>query len=218
MTSIRHKVSTSSTARDRSTAASAASAASEDAYLDAAREAILAVGWSRTTLTDIARRAGVSRMTLYRRWPDTQTLLADLMTREWGSVVALAAERAASRSTARERITSGVVATVQALRGNELVRRIVDVDPEVLLPYLLDRRGRSQQYVADATAALVEEGQRDGSVRTGDPTTLARALVLAAHGFVLSAHTMVDESAGRDADVSHLDAELTHLVDSFLAP
>ena len=59
----------------------------DDGYLDAAREAILAVGWSRTTLTDIARRAGVSRMTLYRRWPDTQTLLADLMTREWGVVV-----------------------------------------------------------------------------------------------------------------------------------
>src|ERR1700709_2921684 len=87
---------------------------SEDASLDAAREAILAVGWSRTTLTDIARRAGVSRMTLYRRWPDTQTLLADLMTREWGSVVALAAERAASRSTARERLTSGGAAPAQA--------------------------------------------------------------------------------------------------------
>ena len=68
----------------------------DDAYLDAAREAILAVGWSRTTLTDIARRAGVSRMTLYRRWPDTQTLLADLMTREWGHVVeAASVEKAA---------------------------------------------------------------------------------------------------------------------------
>ena len=114
-----------------------------------------------------------------------------------------------------------MVATVRALRENDLVRRIVDVDPEVLLPYLLDRRGRSQQYVADATAALVEEGQRDGSVRAGDPTTLARALVLAAHGFVLSAHTMVDDPArgphaGRDVDVSHLDAELAHLVDRFL--
>jgi AcrR family transcriptional regulator len=217
MTSIRHKTAPSSAGRSSSTALG------DDAYLDAAREAILAVGWSRTTLTDIARRAGVSRMTLYRRWPDTQTLLADLMTREWGLVVALATERAAGGQDARRRITSGVVATVRALRENELVRRIVDVDPEVLLPYLLDRRGRSQQYVADATAALVEEGQRDGSVRAGDPTTLARALVLAAHGFVLSAHTMVDEPArgphaGRDADVSHLDAELAHLVDRFLAP
>jgi AcrR family transcriptional regulator len=219
MTSIRHKPSTSSGTRDGSTARDGSSASGDDTYLDAAREAILAVGWSRTTLTDIARRAGVSRMTLYRRWPDTQTLLADLMTREWGSVVALAAEQAQSSPDARARITSGVVATVGALRENELVRRIVDVDPEVLLPYLLDRRGRSQQYVADATAALIEEGHGDGSVRAGDPTTLARALLLATHGFVLSAHTMVDDARnGRDADVSHLDAELAHLVDRFLAP
>ena len=49
----------------------------DHALLDAARATILAVGWRRTTLTDVARRAGVSRMTLYRRWPDMQTLLAD---------------------------------------------------------------------------------------------------------------------------------------------
>src|SRR4051794_5394238 len=108
----------------------------DDAYLDAARAAILAVGWSRTTLTDIARRAGVSRMTLYRRWPDTQTLLADLMTREWQAVVTAAAARPGTAGTVRERLTTGIVATVQALRADELVRRIVDVDPEVLLPYL----------------------------------------------------------------------------------
>jgi AcrR family transcriptional regulator len=204
MTSIRHKVETQRHP--------------DDAYLDAARAAILAVGWSRTTLTDIARRAGVSRMTLYRRWPDTQTLLADLMTREWAGVVDAAAEAARGRGTARDRITAVVVATVQALRANDLVRRIVDVDPEVLLPYLLDRRGRSQEHVADATAALVAEGQREGSIRPGDPTTIARALLLASHGFVLSAHTMVDGDTGRDADVTHLDAELGLLVERYLAP
>ena len=57
----------------------APSTSADDGYLEAARDAILAVGWSRTTLTDIARLAGVSRMTLYRRWPDTQALVADLM-------------------------------------------------------------------------------------------------------------------------------------------
>src|ERR1700712_5401419 len=171
MTSPRHNPSVLSQppAADPATSSSA-----DDGYLDAARDAILAVGGSRTTLTAIARRAGVSRMTLYRRWPDTQTLLADLMTREWGRVAGPAIDQ--DEADTLDRIVHGIVATVQALRGNALLRRIVDVDPEVLLPYLLDRRGRSQQYVADATAALVEEGQRDGSVRTGDPTTLAPAL------------------------------------------
>jgi AcrR family transcriptional regulator len=76
----------------------------DDRYLDAAREAILAVGWSRTTLTDIARRAGVSRMTLYRRWPDTRTLLADLMTREWSRTVAAAAGATGPAASSRDKI------------------------------------------------------------------------------------------------------------------
>jgi AcrR family transcriptional regulator len=209
MTSLRHNPAESELRQaDRPTSA-------DDAYLDAAREAILAVGWSRTTLTDIARRAGVSRMTLYRRWPDTQTLLADLMTREWGQVVSAAVD--GDGGTALDRIARGVVATVRALRDNALLRRIVDVDPEVLLPYLLDRRGRSQEHVAESLAALIAHGQRAKSIRRGDPVVLARSLVLACHGFTLSAHTMTDD-ASRDADVSHLDAELEQLVRRYLQP
>jgi AcrR family transcriptional regulator len=189
----------------------------DDAYLDAAREAILAVGWSRTTLTDIARRAGVSRMTLYRRWPDTQTLLADLMTREWGYVVTAAGVGSREDADALDRIADGIVATVQSLRANALLRRIVDVDPEVLLPYLLDRRGRSQEMVADALAALIAQGQKEKTIRRGDPVVLARSLVLACHGFTLSAHTMSDD-VSRDADVSHLDTELAQLVRRYLQP
>ena len=139
-------------------------------------------------------------MTLYRRWPDTQTLLADLMTREWGVVVEQAVSAEAQPTAdpgSLARISRGIVATVQALRENALLRRIIDVDPEVLLPYLLDRRGRSQEMVADGLAALVAEGQRDGTVRAGDPVLLARSLVLAAHGFTLSAHTMVDAGGDR---------------------
>jgi AcrR family transcriptional regulator len=195
-----------------------ATATTDEGYLDAAREAILVVGWSRTTLTDIARRAGVSRMTLYRRWPDTQTLLADLMTREWVRVMGDAAGFASTGDPLR-RITDGVVATVRALRANELLRRIIDVDPELLLPYLLDRRGRSQDLLAAATAEVIREGQQTGAIRAGDADVLARSLLLACHGFALSAHTMTEgPSPSRDADVSAFDAELAHLVERFLQP
>src|SRR5690349_23100011 len=85
----------------------------EDLALDAARESILAVGWSKTTLTDIARRAGLSRMTLYRRWPEMSALLADLMTREWASLVDLDVRSAHHR----ERLAEGIVGTVRALRA-----------------------------------------------------------------------------------------------------
>src|SRR3954466_3867738 len=82
MTSLRHKADSA-----RPLADPARQADSADLALDAARDCILAVGWSRTTLTEVARRAGVSRMTIYRRWPDMRALLGDLMTREWSGLV-----------------------------------------------------------------------------------------------------------------------------------
>jgi hypothetical protein len=59
----------------------------DDGVLDAARTCVMAVGVRRTTFSDVARRAGVSRMTLYRRFPDLETLLSALMTREFGRLV-----------------------------------------------------------------------------------------------------------------------------------
>ena len=53
--------------------------------------------------------------------------------------------------------------TVTALRDNELFHKIVKVDPELLLPYLLERRGRTQDGLLDVLEAGIAEGQRDGS-------------------------------------------------------
>ena len=177
----------------------------EDRYLDAARASILAVGWRRTTLTDVAKRAGVSRMTIYRRWPDMQTLLADLLVREWSAVVEPALGSGAS-------LADRVVATISALRQEALFRRIVEVDPEVLLPYLLDRRGRNQDRVLELLTGAVAAGQRDGAVRPGDPGRMAAALVLALQGFLLSTPTMPELS------VEELDEELGALVERYLQP
>ncbi len=47
----------------------------EEKILDAARECVLEVGVTATSLTAVAKRAGVSRMTLYRRWPDARSLV-----------------------------------------------------------------------------------------------------------------------------------------------
>ena len=182
-----------------------------DAYLDAARACILDVGWRRTTLTEVARRAGVSRMTIYRTWADMPTLLGDLMTREWAGVVD--AQVASDRGKpVIERITNGIVGTVRALRDNELFVRIVEVDPELILPYLFARRGRSQELILAVTIEAIEEGQASGEIRKDTAVGIARALLLAAQGFVLSAHTMVDG----DVSLDQLDAELELLVSRML--
>lgn len=190
---------------------------SRDAYLDAARACILDVGWRRTTLTEVARRAGVSRMTIYRTWSDMQELLGDLMTREWGELVASTQPTLGyddETGPTPGQIADGVLRAVAVLRDNELFVRIVELDPELILPYLLARRGRSQELILGLLAAVIEAGQATGTVRDGNPVALARAVVLAAHGFVLSAHTMTDDTVA----LGDLDEELRLLVTRTLTP
>jgi len=183
-------------------------------YLDAARASLLEVGWRRTTLTDIARRAGVSRMTIYRVWPDMSALLGDLMTREWLELAAETAHRVEPSASAAERVARTVVQMVAAVRENDVFRRILDVDPEVLLPYLLQRRGRSQEAVLVTVTDEVRGGQEAGEIRAGDPVVLARSLLLAAHGLALSASTMTGDGVSLD----DLDSEFTALLVRGLRP
>src|SRR5579875_2759583 len=90
----------------------------------AVRDAVLAVGVRRTTLTDVARRAGVSRMTLYRLVPDVETLLLELLTRELSAVLTGAEARAARRRTARSRLVAVLVDVAGRLPTDPLFRRI----------------------------------------------------------------------------------------------
>ncbi|MER6408190.1 TetR/AcrR family transcriptional regulator [Streptomyces viridosporus] len=53
------------------------SAAADAAILAATREALVELGWSRLTLSDVAIRAGVAKTTLYRRWAGKNELVVD---------------------------------------------------------------------------------------------------------------------------------------------
>jgi AcrR family transcriptional regulator len=53
------------------------SAAADAAILEATREALVELGWSKLTLGDVATRAGVAKTTLYRRWAGKNELVVD---------------------------------------------------------------------------------------------------------------------------------------------
>ncbi|MFF8410122.1 TetR/AcrR family transcriptional regulator [Streptomyces omiyaensis] len=191
--------------------------ADADPVLDAARDCVLAVGVRRTTLTDVARRAGVSRMTLYRRWPDVRSLVGDLMTREWIGVAADAMPPSDDDRPERERIVEGLVAGAAAFRAHPLFHKIVDVDPELLLPYVLDRRGASQDALLGLLHTALEDGQEDGSVRRVRVDLQARSLLLVVQSFTLSLRTMTDETDPELSETAFL-GELRTLLERTLTP
>jgi AcrR family transcriptional regulator len=159
----------------------------DSALLDAARTAIMAVGVRRTTLTDVARRAGVSRMTVYRRFPDVAALVQSLMTREFLALIDDSHPEAGSAPTSRERFAAGVAEGAYRLSEHELFQRILDVDPDLMLPYALDRYGAFQKAVLATFTEQLSDGMADGSIRTTDPALLAATTELMFRGFVFAA-------------------------------
>src|SRR5947209_9128018 len=182
------------------------------AVLDATRASVLAVGVRRTTLTDVSRRAGVSRMTLYRLVPDVSTLILEVMSREFAALIAAAEATARRRRTARARIAATTTALVPLMHEEPLFQRVLDVDPELLLPYLTDRFGTTQRIAVAHVRRMLADGQQDGSVRRGDLDAMATALVLIVTPFVVSVRLL------HEVGSSEVLTELEQLIDGALKP
>ncbi|MFF2552270.1 TetR/AcrR family transcriptional regulator [Nocardia sp. NPDC058058] len=186
------------------------SSAVDRAILDAARACVAEFGVRRTTLTEVARRAGVSRPTVYRRWADTGSLVADLLVRELREIIA---EAIPEGGTARERLVGAIVGGGSMMRRNPLFAKIFRTDADVMLTYVFERLGRNQRALIGLFAETIREGQRDGSIRDGEPEQLAAMLLLLAQSAVQSAGTVTDF-----LDSDQLDTELGRAITGYLAP
>jgi AcrR family transcriptional regulator len=186
---------------------------SDAALLDAARACVAERGIARTTVADVARRAGASRMTVYRAFPDASTLWSSLLTREVGMIVAEAEAAAAALPTARERLIAVTAAAVTALRNDAVFRRVIELDGDRLLPYLTTRRGHAQELALAAVRRHLAAGRKDGSIREVRGDAVARLLELVVRSLVVASPGLVD-----DAATPGIDAELRVMLDAWLRP
>lgn len=188
----------------------------EDLILDAARACVETFGVRRTTLTDVARRAGVSRPTVYRRWPDITALVADLLTRELRKLLLheeVAAEKDLSEGKTRARLVRHAAGVARGLLAHPLYTRVVDTEPELMATYTFHRLGTSHRAALDIVEAVVAEGQEDGSIRAGAPEALARVVLVTVQGTVTSRRLYADVF-----DEEELVGELARLLDGYLTP
>ncbi|MFZ2177585.1 MAG: helix-turn-helix domain-containing protein [Rhodococcus sp. (in: high G+C Gram-positive bacteria)] len=195
--------------RNSSTRAEGTTMSVDDAILDAARSCILDFGLRRTTLAEVARRAGVSRPTVYRRWQDTRAVVADLMTREIAAVMpAFSPEQ-----SIHDQLVDAVVHVAAAVQNHPLFVKIMRSDQELFTTYVLERLGASQKAIIDRVALAVAAGQRHGSIRAGNERHIATMVLLMAQSAVQSAAMVAEEISGED-----LREELRHAVGAYLAP
>ncbi|GJF09223.1 TetR family transcriptional regulator [Mycolicibacterium cyprinidarum] len=181
----------------------------ENKILDAAAECIVANGVERMTMTEIARRARVSRPTIYRRWPDIRWVIAEVLTAR----IAGTLEDIPDRGVGREAVVDRVVAVAERLRRDAVVMSVIINAPNLAMVYITERLGTSQKILVDVLAEAIKAAQHDGSVRVGDPHQMAAMCMLITQSTIQSAQ-MVEALLDTDA----LNVELAHSLNGYLKP
>jgi AcrR family transcriptional regulator len=180
-----------------------------DRIMAAAASCVRDFGVERVTLAEIARRAGVSRPTVYRRWPDTNTIVASLLTDRitgtWRAVPAT--------SPGRVGLVERIVEVARRLRDDELIASVLRSAPDLAMVYIAGRLGTSQQILIDLLVDALRAAQADGSVRAGDVRQMSAMVLLIGQSTIQSAQ-IVEPILDGDA----LSVELSRALNGYLAP
>jgi TetR/AcrR family transcriptional regulator, repressor for uid operon len=97
--------------------------------LDAALQEAASVGLQRITVEDVVRRAGVSRMTAYRRYPRRDDIVQALVRRETQRFLATVADAIDSVEDPNEGVAEAFIAAVTFAREHPMLRRAGSVEP-----------------------------------------------------------------------------------------
>lgn len=126
--------------------------------LDAALEQFEIVGIRRTTVEDITRRARLARVTVYRHFPGKDDIVEAVILREMGRFLTTMEAEMAGFETIQDKLTEGFVFALAYLRENVLLSRLLQIEPDSLLPYLTTEGG---SLVDTAAAFLAVQLSRD---------------------------------------------------------
>lgn len=185
---------------------------SRERLLAAVRAEVIEAGIDKVSATSVARRAGLARITLYRRGGDVKRLILSAVTVEAESVIS-AARCGLPEGTGRARLVELAVRLVRGVAGSEFVGAIVRGNPGLLEPYLTDHLGSSQRALLAAAGPELARGMADGSIRPADARVVGTVLLQALTPFAVAA-SIAERELGEDV----VDRELRRLVDGYLRP
>ncbi|MCV7421232.1 TetR/AcrR family transcriptional regulator [Mycobacterium yunnanensis] len=131
------------------------------AILDAALVEFERHGFQRVALDDVARRAGVSRTTIYRRFANRDELVAAVIERE---NVVLFADIAAELSRAEKPANYYVEAFTQSIlmfRRHRVLNQMMTEEPALVLELGRRHHGAAIERMADALRVIFPAGFAD---------------------------------------------------------
>jgi AcrR family transcriptional regulator len=174
--------------------------ATSERILDAALALAAASGLRHLTMDDVARRARVGRMTVYRRFGSREALVDALSLREARRCLAAIAAAPDPSEPIEEQLADVFVATLDVIRRHPLLERLARVEPGALLFELTRDDSAVFGMVREFLTGLIRQGQAEHEIDGLDPAVLAELGVRLAASFVLmpdSALPLHDPRASR---------------------
>ena len=141
-------------------------------FVDAARRAIRRFGWSRTTMRDIAKEAGVERTTVYRHVGSMANVQGLLIADELRTLVQLVPGWIPPDGSGAEIVVEIVARSVEYCLGHELLSNVRENEPELLAILLVDAVPEVIARLCDVFAAPVEVGMALGVLAERDPKVI----------------------------------------------
>ncbi len=153
-----------------------------ETILTAALSQVEDFGVQRFTMDEVARRAGVSRVTVYRHFSSKDGLLEAVLMREALGVVAAIETAVQPYEGLHDRIVEGFVFALTALREHELLTRLLRTEPELMLPALTVRAepllAVASEFLAGLAVATTGSEQAPPPERVREVSELLARIVL----------------------------------------
>ena len=163
--------------------------------LAAALEQAELVGMRRSTMDDVARRSGVGRATLYRRFPTKAALTDAIVLAEARRFLAGNAQARSRGSTLEDRMVYGTVFTVTFLREHRLLKQLLRTEPETILPSLTVDAGAIIDFATEHSATLLRSDlygtKRTTAAQERHLRTVAELHTRLTLSFIVTPHTSI---------------------------
>lgn len=115
------------------------------------------IGLRRMTMNDIAREAGIARVTVYTHFPTKDDVLRAAALHELGLFLEELDTELQAHSTFEHRLVRTGVVAIRAMRRHPVVQHLLRTEPETLMPFLVGDSPLLEAAQGWATEVLFED-------------------------------------------------------------
>lgn len=159
--------------------------ATRDKLLVAAYEQFCVDGVAGASMEDVAKRAGTSRITIYRKFESKDALVDEVIAHELAEYFAYFQNAMAEADSFAERLVTGFVTSIQQIWSNPLIKRLIADDPALVPGLVGGGGGRNMYAVSQFVASALRKEQHAGNLdATVDPDMAAELIARITGSFV----------------------------------